>query len=89
MGMRILDGYTERLLASWDGWKRGDHWSQAQIAARIGEVWALPPAYRLTQHGKLRVPTERDPWTIELAQARYRQFRTLLAPHEQPADDCS
>ena len=89
MGTRIRDGYIERLLASWDGWKREDRWSQAQIAARVGEVWALPPAYRVRWPAKPRVPTARDPWTIELAQAQYRRLRTPLGPQEQPADDCA
>ena len=76
--MPILDDYIERLLASWDGWKRGDPWSQAQIAARIGEVWALPPAYRLTQ------PAQRTKAKRTIARARqvYRLQRHL-------ADDCS
>ena len=86
---QIIDWFGEHLIASWDGLRRGDPWSQRQIAARIGEVWALPPAYRLTQEAKPRVPTERDPWTLELAQARYRRLRTPLNPQEQPEADCS
>ena len=79
MDLPILDVFIEKLLASWDGWKRGDPWSQDQIAARIGEVWALPPAYRLTQPGKRR----RALRTIVRARKVYRLQRQPLA------DDCS
>ena len=75
MAMPTLDGFIEKLYAGWLGWQTGVPLSPEQLAARIGEAWAMPPAYRVTQAAQ-RTKAKR---TLARARRVYRLQRRPCA----------